>query len=333
MNRRDFIAAAGGAIAAPLAWAQATGVKRTLGMLYLDPSPPPQVIASQWESVALREFGWHEGMNLVVERRHAEGRVERLPELAAELVRRPVDVIWASGVESAIAAVRATQTIPIVFRGVLNPVEQGLVESLPRPGRNVTGIAWHTGGHVAYKLLELLKEIAPQVRRVSSIVTPTVASTVAGSTYSKQLAEADDAYAKMGMEVRRHEVRRREDFDAAFAAILESRAQAVFFPPHPLTFPMMRQAVEFFNSNRLISSSTSKELVQMGGLFSYGPSYQATIKDGIRLVDRIFRGAKPADLPVELPSRYEVAVNLKTAAHLGLKIPGSVLVRAEHVIE
>jgi putative ABC transport system substrate-binding protein len=333
MNRRKFIATLGGAIAAPLVQAQVPGPNRTLGMLLPDPAPSGGLIASNWpSSIALRKLGWYEGINLVVERRFAAGRVEMLPELAADLVRKQVDAIWTSGPECALAAARATKTVPIVFWGVLFPVEQGLVNSLPRPGRNVTGIAWATGAEVQLKPLQYLKEITPRAHRLSSIAAPVV-HTVAGGEQAKMRAELDRETIALGFETRWHVVTRREDFDGIFAAILESRAQAVYVAAGPVTLRETPRIVEFMNANRLVSFSNVKEYAQAGGLFSYGTDLFGTLADSMRYVDKIFRGAKPADLPVELPSKYELAVNLKTAALLGLKIPGTVLVRAEHVIE
>jgi putative ABC transport system substrate-binding protein len=282
----------------------------------------------------LRQLGWNENRNLVVERAYAAGQVDRLPELAAELVRKRVDVIWANGAEAALAAAGATKTIPIVFWGVVFPVEQGLIDSLPRPGRNVTGIAWATGIEVAVKQLEFIREIAPHTRRLSTFSMPTVLRTAAGGDYTQKMREVvESATRGMGFEVQRNILTQREDFEAAFAAILAFRAEAVLIAAHPLTFRDMPRIVEFLNGNRLISAFGSKAFVQGGGLLSYGPDFFANIAATSVYVDKIFRGAKPADLPVELPSRYELAVNLKTAALLGLKIPGTVLVRAEHIIE
>jgi putative ABC transport system substrate-binding protein len=334
MNRRKFIAALGGAIAAPLARAQALPPKRTLGMLSLDPDPPPELIPYTWPSVALRKLGWYEGTNLVVERRDAAGRLELLEEFAADLVRRQVDAIWAVGGEPAVAAARATRTIPIVFLGVAWPVEQGLIDSIPRPGRNVTGIAWTVGPEVLYKPLQFLKEIAPDVRRLSGIGFPTAARTVDGGTYVPQIvARRDRVMRDMGFEYQHNFVTRTEDFDAAFSAIVASRAQAVFVAGHSMSFREAPRIAKFMNDNGVISFSLAKEYAQAGGLFTYGSDREAIVKDSFRYVDKIFRGAKPADLPIELPSKHELAVNLKTAKLLGLKIPGPVLLLAEHIFE
>lgn len=334
MKRREFLAAIGGALAAPLARAQSLAPKRTLGILSLDPAPRADMIPLHYSSSKLRELGWYEGTNLVVERRFADGRAERLPEFAAELVGRRVDAIWATGSEAAVAAARATPTIPIVFWGVGWPVEQGLIDSLPRPGRNVTGLAWSTGNDVAFKNLEFLKEIAPEVRRIASIGFPLTAQTVTGGTFVPQImAERDRAMRSMGYEYQHQFVQRSEDFEGAFAAIMNFGAKAVFVGAHFLTFRELPRILGFMNRNRLPSYSNAWEYAEGGGLFGYGPDIGAMVVYSLRYVDRILRGAKPADLPVELPSRYELAVNLKTAAHLGLKIPRTIIARADRLIE
>jgi putative ABC transport system substrate-binding protein len=260
--------------------------------------------------------------------------VEQLEEFAADLVRRQVDAIWAVGGEPAVAAARATRTIPIVFCTVAFPIEQGLIESIPRPGRNVTGIAWTVGPEVLYKPLQFLKEIAPDVRRLSGIGFPTAARTVDGGTYVPQIAaERDRVHRETGFEYQHNFVTRREDLETVFAAILNSHAQAAWVAVHPISFREAPRIAKFMNDNRVISYSFAKEYARAGGLFTYGSDIEAIVKDSFRYVDKIFRGAKPADLPVELPSKHELAVNLKTAKLLGLKIPGSMLVLAEHVIE
>ncbi len=263
----------------------------------------------------------------------AAGREDRLPELAEELVRKRVDVIWALGPEAAVAAARATKTIPIVFWGVGYPVEQGLIDSYARPGRNVTGMAFFTGAELATKVLQLLSEIAPGARRVAAIVTPSAISTVKGDQYVGGAPVIESAAKSLGFEYRAHRVAKREDFDSVFAAILDSRAQALVTYGTTTTFRERQRIVDFANRNRLPSAFNQREFVEAGGLLSYGADTRETIFQSMLYLDRILRGARPADLPVELPSRYDLAINLKTAQSLGLTIPQSILVRVDHVIQ
>jgi len=244
-----------------------------------------------------------------------------------------VDVIWANGPEAAIAAARATTTIPIVFWGVAFPVETGLIDSLARPGRNATGMAYFTGVEIATKLLQFIREIAPGLRRLSGISVPTTIRTVAGGEFTAATDIFDSAARAMGFEFQRHRVSQRDEFEAAYAAILKSRAQAVIISANTLTWREMPGIVEFTNRNRLISMFNAKDYVNAGGLISYGPDIQATVLATYAYVEKILRGAKPSDLPVEQPSRYELAVNLKTAKILGLKIPQAILIRADRVVE
>lgn len=333
MDRRRFVAIIGSAAAAPLVRAQSPGAVRSLGVLSpFRPRTPEQNAASP-NRAYLRSQGWIEGKNLVVERVFASGRPELLPELAAELVRKRVEIIWAEGPEAAVAAARATKTIPIVFWGVPLPVEQGLIDSFARPGGNVTGIAWSTGTGLINKSLQIVGEIAPRVRRVSGISVPTTLDTVTGERLTEPYAEFERGARSAGFEFQRHIVRQRGDFDAAFAAILKARAQAIIVPPNALTWPELRRIVDFTNSNRLISIFGSKEWVDAGGFFSYGPDVPWAILTTFGYVDKILRGAKPADLPVELPSKYEFAINLNTAKIIGLTVPQSMLMRADRVIE
>ena len=332
MDRRKFVAMIGSALAAPLAGAQVPAGKRKLGILSPNPAPTPEQVASSANLAFLRKQGWIEGQNLVIERAYGGGQEDRLPDLAAELVRKRVDVIWALGPHAAIAAARATQTIPIVFWGVGFPVETGLIDSLARPGRNATGMAWFTGIELATKLIQFVREIAPDVRRLSTISVPTIYRTVAGGELTAP-SDVVNAARSLGFEFQRHVVRQRDEFDAAFAAILKSRSQAVIVSANSLTLRETPRIVEFANGNRLISASDAKEYVNAGGLFSYGPDIPGTILASFVYVDKILRGARPADLPVEQPSRYELAVNLKTAKILGLKIPQAILIRADRVIE
>lgn len=280
----------------------------------------------------LAALGWMEGKTLIVEQARAEGKADRLPALAEGLVHKRVDVILAHAPEAAVAAARATRTIPIVFWGVGSPVELGLVNTFAKPAGNVTGIAWNAAGEVQVaKSLEFLKEIAPSARRLASIFDPSVTYTVSGTDYTYPRFEASAK--AIGFDLRIHEVRRDEDLDATFAAILEWRTQALVVPTMPFTGRNRQRIVEFANRNRLPSTFDARFFVEAGGLVSYGPDIPETQRRAIDYVDRILRGTRPAELPVELPRKFELAVNLKTARALGLTIPQTLLQRADQVIE
>jgi len=300
MNRRDATVAliALGAAGVPLARAQTRSRRPVVGLL----SPHPSQTAEQWASTPyakrLRELGWIEGKNVVVEQARGEGRADRLPALAEELVRKHVDVILAHAPEAAVAAARATTAIPIVFWGVSSPVELGLVTSFARPAGNVTGVAWNAAGEVQVaKTLEFLKQIAPSARRLASIFDPSVTYTVSGAEYTYPGFEA--AAKSLGYEIRMHEARRDQDLESAFAAILESRAQALVVPAMPFTARNRQRIAEFANRNWLPSAFDALLFVQAGGLVSYGPDIPETQRRAIDYVNLILRGARPADRVIE----------------------------------
>lgn len=332
LQRRQFLIATGALLAAPLTRAQVLARLPVIGMLSPQPMPTPEQWANTAYAKRLTELGWIDGKNVVVVQARGEGREDRLPALAEELVRKRVDVILAHAPEAAVSAARATKSVPIVFWGVSSAVELGLVPSLARPAGNVTGVAWNAGGEVQVaKSLELLKQIAPSVKRLASIWNPSAGFTVAGAEYV--YPEFESALRGLGFDVRTYEARRDEDLEGIFAAILASRAQAITAPAMPLTGRNHRRIVDFANHNRLPSAFDARFFVEAGGLVSYGPDIPETQRRAIDYVDRILRGTRPADLPVEMPSRFEVAVNLKTARSLGLTVPQSVLLRADRVIE
>ena len=332
MNRRGFVAAISSAIAAPVAFAQQKAGLPVVGVLTPHPPLPPESPGAIALGARWKQLGCVDGENFHVLRPNAEGREDRLPAIATELVRSRVNVIWTLGPEAAIAAARATSTIPIVFWGVGLPVEQGLVDSIARPGRNVTGIAFFTGTELTFKVLELAKEAVPHVQKVSAIRTPSANQTVKGELLKPTLAD-DRTLKKLGLEALRYEVARVEDSDGVFAAILKARPQFLFVDGTTLTFRERRRIADFALRNALPSAFDQREFVEAGGLLSYGIDSFETVLQSLGYVDRILRGAKPADLPVELPSKYEFVVNLKTASALGIKVPRSVLLRADRVIE
>jgi putative tryptophan/tyrosine transport system substrate-binding protein len=332
VRRRQFLAASAGLAAARLLHAQPEKVP-TLGIL--SPHPRPRDLV--WKddnpiSGPLIKRGWVIGRTLHIERPDAGGREDLLPKLAWDLVANKVDVIWANGPEAAIAAAQATSTIPIVFWGVGFPVEQGLVASLARPGGNATGVAWYASPEVDGKRLELLKQIAPQAKRLAFLTVPSAVRSVKGgqalipSTFV-------DAGKQLGYEMQRFTVEKAEDFDDAFRAILAWRAESITVAGTTVTVRATKRIVEFANSNRLPSAYTLRDFVEAGGLVSYAIDWRPTVARSMEYVDRILRGAKPAELAVDLPAEYQTAVNLKTAKLLGLNVPQWILLRADRIIE
>ena len=269
----------------------------------------------------LNELGYIEGKNIVIEYRYADGKLDRLPELAAELVSLKVDLIVTSGPASQ-AAKNATKTIPIVFASVQDPVATGLVDSLAMPGGNVTGLsilAPELGG----KRLELLKEVVPKITRVAFLWG---GLTTVGVKATRGAAEA------LGLQLQSLKVRDSKDFDSAFGAITKNRAQALLTNPNPTINTHQARVVEFAAKNRLPAMYSSPAFVTAGGLMSYASNPTDEYRRAAVYVDKILKGAKPADLPVEQPTKFEFVINLKTAKQIGLTIPPTVLARADKVI-
>jgi putative ABC transport system substrate-binding protein len=268
-------------------------------------------------------FGYVEGRNRVIEYRSAEDQA-RLAQLAAELVRLNVEVIVTPGPATR-AAQTATENIPIVFSFSGDPVEAGLVKSLGRPGGNMTGITW-LAFELVGKRLELLKEAAPRVSRVAVLANP------AHPGEQRELSETAQTARALGATVQYHSVRTTADFPAAFDAIVRDSANALLVFPDGLTMAQRRQTAEFAAKQRLPSVFGWREYVEAGGLMAYGPNRVETARQLAVYVDKILKGAKPADLPVEQPTKFELVINLKTAKALGLSIPQSLLVRADEII-
>jgi putative ABC transport system substrate-binding protein len=281
----------------------------------------------------LRKLGWVEGENLVLEGAYADNREERLPALAADLVRRRPDAIWVSA-GSAIAAARSTQAIPIVFFSVAWPVETGLIKAFHRPGGNVTGVALYAGLEVSTKRLEFLREVAPDAQRLSWILDAHMGETVDGKRFDL-IPLIESAARGVGYEVKFHFIQSTKDVDVVFEEILAWRAQALMVGASVHTYNARNRIAEFALRHHLPSASVMEEFVSAGGLLSYHAkdTMITNIARSAQYVDRIFRGARPVDLPVERPSRYELMLNLKTAKATGIKIPSSLLVRADRVIE
>jgi putative ABC transport system substrate-binding protein len=287
-----------------------------------------------WLTGALRELGWAPGENYVTEMVFTEGRLQRLEELAGELVRRKVDVIWVpGGPQMAVAAARVTKSTPIVFAGVSLPVELGLVASLGRPGGNVTGVADAVGPDQFQKLFELLKVIAPATRHVAMIAPVTALYTVSGQAWLPAASVMPSIARQLDLAITRVEVRQREEFDRVFADVLAARADAIFVVGDPVTLSERKRIIDFANRNRLASTFGNKAFTIDGGLLSYATDGERVWRRSAYHVDRILRGTPPADVPVELPTTFELVINAKTARALGLTIPPSLLLRADRIVE
>ena len=272
----------------------------------------------------LRDLGYVEGRNIIIEYRSGEDRL-RVAELAAELVRLNVEVIVTPGAATS-AAKRATETVPIVFSYSGDPIEAGFVKSLARPGGNMTGITW-LAFELVGKRLELLKEAAPRVSRVAILSNP------AHAGEQRELRETERTARAVGSMVQYHQVRTTADFHAAFDAIVRDKADALLVFPEAATMTHRQQLAEFAAKQRLPSVFGWREYVEAGGLMSYGPNRLETAKRLAVYVDKILKGRKPADLPVEQPTKFELVINMKTAKALGLTIPQTLLLRADQVIE
>jgi putative tryptophan/tyrosine transport system substrate-binding protein len=278
--------------------------------------------------LALREHGYIEGQNIAIEYRYSEGKQERYPELMAELVRLKVDIIVAAGGAGLVrAAKNATKTIPIVMvGGGADPVEAGLIESLARPGGNVTGITLLVG-ELSGKRLELFKEAVPKLARVAVLYNPAMLSS------AHEVKEALPVAARtLGVTVRSWEVRTAGGFESVFAALDKQRLDGLYVSGSPLMYASGKRIVGFALKSRLPSMYQNKEAVDAGGLMSYGADLADSYRRVAIYVDKILKGAKPADLPIEQPTKFELVINLKTAKQIGLTIPQRVLGRADRVI-
>jgi putative ABC transport system substrate-binding protein len=326
-TRRAFITLLGGAAASwPLAArAQQAGKTYTIGRLTAGSYASVSALVEVFED-ALREMGWIEGKNIAFEYRSAEDRLERLPELAAELVRLNVDVIAAGGTLAPLAVKRVTSTIPIVMTSAGDPLGSGLVASLARPGGNVTGMSLMVpdlGG----KRLELLKEALPRLSRVAVLWN-------AANPYSANVfKETQVASRTLGIEVQSLETRDPDGFDGAFEAVRRQHPDALVTVEDPLTSDHRKLIADFAAGQRLPSLHGQKEFAAAGGLISYGTSLADVVRRAAGYVDKILKGAKPADLPVQQPTKFELVISLKTAKALGLHVPDRLLALADEVIE
>ena len=329
VSRRRFLAvAAGGVVAAPSA-VRAQKPAR-IGYLLTGALESPETRAAlDVFRQGLREHSYVEGQNIVIEYRTAEGRIERFPELARDLVRLKVDLIVAGTTPSARGARQATTTVPIVAFAMGDPVGDGLVESLARPGGNLTGLTF-LGPQLVPKRLEILKELLPKVARVGALWQRGAFSE---RTMNDMWKETEAAARTLGVQLHPVEARGPDDLDGAFSRMAGARVDAVFVFPSTMLFNERRRLVALAAKVRLPAMFNAREFVEIGGLIGYGASLADLIRRSGIYVDKILKGARPADLPVEQPTKFDLTINLKTARALGLTIPPAVLARADRVIE
>jgi putative ABC transport system substrate-binding protein len=305
--------------------AQQAGRVPRIGLL----SPFSPSATALWHEAfrqGLRDLGWVEGKNISIEYRYAEGRNDRLPDLVADLVRLKVDIIVAAVNTDALAAKNATREIPIVVASAGDPVALGLVESLARPGGNITGLS-QISPELAGKRLELLKEIVPKLSRVAVLWNPQ------GTTSPLSWKEIQLPAPELGIQLHSLEVRRSNDFDKAFEDATRARAGAVAIMPDPLFAGNLKRIADLAAKNRLPSIFHLREFVDSGGLVAYGVDRPDQFRRAATYVDKILKGRKPADLPIEQPTKFELVINLKAAKQIGLTIPPNLLVRADRVIK
>ena len=304
------------------AQAQQPAKVHKIGVLRAD--SPPNLSAETFQQ-AMRDLGYVEGKNIFIEYRYAEGKVDRLPNLAEELVRLNVDVIWALG--PAVSHVKnATKTIPIVITHIGDPVAQGLISSLARPGGNITGLS-SLAPELGGKRLELLKEVIIKLSRVAFFGNSN------SSGNAQQLREMERATGELGVKLQYLDVQSPKEIEPALLAASKGRAQAVLINRNPVTAIHYVRIAELAIKNRLPTMYADREFVEAGGLMSYGPDYIFMYRRVAAMVDKILKGTKPADIPVEQPTKFEFVINLKTGKQIGLTIPPNVLARADKVIK
>jgi putative ABC transport system substrate-binding protein len=328
VQRRDFLVAAGALLVAPLA-AEAQQAAKVPRIGYLATSRDPSPHLREAFLQGLHDLGYAEGRNVVIEYRYAEGKLERLPGLAAELVALKVDVIVAVSTPQALAARQASGTIPVVFASAADPVGSGLVSSHARPGGNVTGLASLTQDLVS-KCLEHLNQAVPGVNRVAVLWHP---GSRGERTEQGMLKEAEVAARSLGVRPQFVEARGPEDFDRAFSEMTRARADALTVLSSTMLFAERRRLVDLAAKTGLPAIYPWREAADAGGLMAYGANIADLHRRAATYVDKILKGAKPGDLAVQQPIKFELVINLKTAKALGLTIPQSVLLRADEVIQ
>jgi len=313
------------ALTAPLvSEAQPAGKVPTIG--YVAPASGPGPFGDAFNR-GIREAGYVEGRNIVVDRRYMAGREDQYDRVMAQLEQQKVDVIVAVGPPAALAAKRVVKTVPVVFAAVGDPIVIGLVQSLARPGGNLTGVTFDVTPEIMGKRLELLKAAATNLSRVAALWS---SADPVGLPLLRQLEQAAQ---RLSVKVTPYNVRGPEDFDPLFEKILKDRANGILVIGGPVNVVHQSRIIAFAATHRLPAISISRSFVEDGGLMSYGPSFADIMHDAAAYVARILKGAKPGDLPVEQPTKFELVINLKTAKALGLTIPQSLLVRADEVIQ
>jgi putative tryptophan/tyrosine transport system substrate-binding protein len=327
VDRRAFLASSLGLLAAPLALeAQQPGKVWRIGSLG-GTSRTANAYLTNAFSQGLRELGYVEGQNVVIEYRYAEGKYERFPDFVNDLVRLKVDVIVAVPTAAALAAKNATGTIPIVTVAVFDPVESGLVASLARPGKNVTGLTLIAGTEIVGKYLELLKESLPKASRVGVLWNP------ANTAHPSLVREAESSARALGLQLQLAGVRGPDEIDNALAVMAREHVGALMVLPDSMFVAQRTRLAELATKHRLPAMYGLRLHAEAGGLMAYSANMQDSARRVASFVDRILKGAKPADLPIEQPTKFEFVINLKTAKALGLTIPPAVLARADEVIQ
>jgi len=325
INRRLTVVVILALLAASLAAEAQPSKKVRIG--YLSGNPPSDTKdAFDAFQTKLHALGYIEGQNLLFEARYADGRYERLPQLAADLVRLKVDVIFAYGTPGSLAAKNATRVIPIVFAPVSDPVLAGLVATLTRPGGNVTGVTLNNP-ELSAKRVSLLKEAVPAASRVVVLANPDFAPS------PSLVAETRRGARVLGMQIQVLEIRQPQELAKAFGTMAAGKTHAVVILPDPMFIAERRRIVELAATSRISAMYHLRQFVEAGGLMSYGADYVEAFQQGALLVDKILKGAKPADLPVEQPWRFPLVINLKTAKALGITVPPALYARADEVIE
>jgi len=323
MRRREFIVTLGSAAAVwPLAArAQQSRKVPLVGVLW--PNPP-----SQFEFIrqGLADLGYVEGKNINFEFRWAEGALDKLPELAMELVRIPVDLIVTLAPPATLAAQRATRTIPIVFVAMGDPLASGVVASLAHPGANLTGTT-RMISEMSAKHVELLKEVYPALSNLAVLWNPN------NSSHPPALRAVESSARSLSLQIRRLEVRAVADLDNVFTAVVQGRADGVLFIADPIFFIQLKRMADFVTANRLPAIANFLEFPKFGGLMGYAPSLPDEYRHAAKHIDRILKGANPADLPVEQPTKFQLVINVKTAKILGISVPPTLLTSADEVIE
>jgi putative tryptophan/tyrosine transport system substrate-binding protein len=325
MRRREFIRLLGGAV---VAWPLASSAQSKIARIGFMGNSTAALEANLVDAFreGLREHGYEEGRNIAIEYRWADGEYERFPALVTELIAAKVDVIVTAGTPAALAMKKATTTVPLVMVAVGDPVGTGLVPSLARPGGNLTGLS-SIAPDLEGKRLQLLREVVPALSHVAMFVNSLNPFHVSSMRQARAAAQA------MGIKLQLHDISKSEDLDGAFAAIREERPDALLILADRVFLHNRERLMDFTKEQRLPNVNAYKELVEVGGLMSYGPSYEDMHKRAAIYVDKILKGAKPADLPIEQPSKFTFIVNLKAAKALGITVPSQLLGLADQLIE